>query len=140
MKQLTRIFTALVILIFAAGSVQAQEAENPTLIVSSQKVKMSDMGAANKIVKDKISPILNGLVDEGMLFSWGVFTHAWGDEWNFNVWYVAKDMAAFNTFWDEYMKRLEQEKEAWAELRGYIQEHKDNIYQINNQYPAPPQR
>jgi len=140
MKHLIKILGVSIVFIFAANIV-AQEAETPLLVVSSQKVKMTDMGKLNKLFNEKIAPILNGFVDDGMLYSWGLFTHAWGDEWNSNVWYVAKDMESFNKFWDEYVKRIgEQQKEAWAELRGYIVEHKDNMYTIQNQYPAPPKR
>jgi len=140
MKNLLKILAVSLVFVFATNIV-AQEAETPLLVVSSQKVKMTDMGKVNKLFNEKIAPILNGFVDEGMLYSWGLFTHAWGDEWNSNVWYVAKDMESFNKFWDEYVKRIgEQQKEAWAELRGYIVEHKDNMYTIQNQYPAPPKR
>ena len=69
MKQLTQIIAAAVILIFTAGSIQAQEAEDPLLIVSSQKVKMSDMGAIGKMMSEKFGPILNSLVDDEFLFS-----------------------------------------------------------------------
>jgi len=138
MKQLTRLFAIIFVLFIAVQHIQAQEAENPLLVVSFQKVRMADMGTVNSAMKEKFGPILNGLVDEGMLISWGLFNHAWGDEWNLNVWYVVKDMNAFNAFWDEYVKRIgEQHKEAWSELRGYIQEHKDNIYSIEQQYPVP---
>jgi hypothetical protein len=140
MKHLSRIFAVLIVFIFVASNISAQSDENSTLVVSFQKVKLSDIGSANKLINEKFAPILNGLVDEKMLFGWGLFNHAWGDEWNINVWYVVKDMDTFNTFWDEYIKRInDQQPDAWKELRGYIQEHKDNIYTILNQYPLPPQ-
>ena len=101
---------------------------------------MADVGTVNKMINENFAPILNGLVDDKMLYSWGLFNHTWGDEWNVNVWYTVKDMAAFDKFWEEYMKRLsEQQADAWAKMRGYIQEHKDNIYTIMNQYPVPQQ-
>jgi hypothetical protein len=139
MKQLTKIFAALIIFIFVAGNISAQNEEHPLLVVSFQKVKLSDIASANKLINEKFAPILNGLVDEGMLYGWGLFNHAWGDEWNVNVWYTVKNMDAFSKFWDEYIKRVrEKQPDAWNELRGYIQEHKDNIYSIRNQYPVPP--
>jgi hypothetical protein len=137
MKKLSQIITVLIVFIFIAGNISAQS-ENPMLIVSFQKIKMADMQKANNLISEKIAPVINGLVDEGMLEGWGQFNHAWGDEWNMNVWYVAKDMDSFNKFFDEYLDRLnKQQPEAWTELRGYIQEHKDNIYSIENQYPLP---
>ncbi|MCW9098153.1 MAG: hypothetical protein OQJ93_12280 [Ignavibacteriaceae bacterium] len=141
MKRLSKIFALLFVFILAAGSIQAQESEQPLLVVSFQKVKMSDVGAMNKMINEKFAPILNGLVDDKMLLNWGLFNHAWGDGWNVNVWYTVKDMASFDKFWEEYIKRInEKQPDAWKELRGYIQEHKDNIYTIMNQYPVPPQK
>jgi hypothetical protein len=139
MKKLTQIFAVLIIFIFAAGNISAQSEDQPLLVVSFQKIKMADVGTVNKMINEKFAPILNGLVDEKMLLGWGLFNHTWGDEWNVNVWYTVKDMAAFDKFWEEYMKRLsEKQPDAWKEMRGYIQEHKDNIYTIMNQYPVPP--
>ena len=139
MKKLIHNLAILFIFIFVAGNIQAQESEQPLLVVSFQKVKMSDVGAMNKMINEKFAPILNGLVDDKMLLNWGLFNHAWGDEWNVNVWYTVKNMDAFSKFWDEYIKRVrEKQPDAWNELRGYIQEHKDNIYSIRNQYPVPP--
>ena len=141
MKQLTKIFAVLIVFIFAAGNISAQSEEHPLLVVSFQKVKLSDIATANKLINEKFAPILNSLVDDGMLYGWGLFNHAWGDEWNVHVWYTVKDMDSFSKFWSEYVKRIrEKQPDAWNELRGYIQEHKDNIYSIRNQYPVPPQK
>jgi len=139
MKRSIQVFAVMFILFFTAGNILAQDADNSLLIVSFQKIKLDDIQAANKIINEKFAPILNSLVDDKMLQSWGLFNHAWGDEWNVNVWYTVKDMEAFDKFWDEYMNRVnEKQPDAWKELRGYIQEHKDNIYTIMNQYPMPP--
>lgn len=141
MKQLTKIFAALVIFIFVAGNISAQSEEHPVLVVSFQKVKMSDIGAANKIINEKMAPVLKGLVDDGLLYGWGLFNHAWGDEWNVNIWYTLKDMDAFSKFWAEFRKRMiEKQPDAWKELTSMVLEHKDNIYSVQNQYPLPPQK
>jgi hypothetical protein len=138
MKRQTQLFAVLFSIFLFTVTIHAQEAENPILVVSSQKVKMTDMEAMGKMMEENFSPILNGLVDEGMLYSWGTFSHTWGDEWNMNVWYTVKDMATFDMFWKEYMKRVkDQQAEAWVKMRDYIQEHKDNIYTITSQYPVP---
>ena len=140
MKKKVQIFAVLFIMSFALNTTHAQDAENPLLVVSFQKIKMADVGTVNKMINENFAPILNGLVDDKLLLSWGLFNHTWGDEWNVNVWYTAQGMAAFDKFWEEYMKRLsEQQADAWAKMRGYIQEHKDNIYTIMNQYPVPQQ-
>ncbi|MDX1700516.1 MAG: hypothetical protein R3250_07865 [Melioribacteraceae bacterium] len=138
MKQLIKIFALALFLFVTSDAVWGQEAETPMLVVSFQKVKMADMSKAEKLFEDNFAPILNAMVDEGYLLSWGRFVHAWGDEWNLNNWYTAKDMESFSAFWTEYTKRIGAENEAWEKLRGMIQEHKDNIYVITSQYPMPP--
>lgn len=116
----------------------AQSDDQPMLIVSSNMVPMADMGKVNKMVDSVFTPILKELVDEGFIFSFGHFTHAWGDEWNSNFWYIAKDMASFEKFWDEYVKRgSARHPGAFAATTKYFQAHKDNIYSIRGQYPAP---
>lgn len=138
MKNYPRFFAVFCLIMVLSSGIIAQNEEPPLLVVSMQKIKISDLDAANKLINEKFAPILNSLVDEGKLNGWGLFNHAWGDEWNANIWYVAKDMNTFTTFWDEYMNRVSnQQSAAWAELRGYIQQHKDNMYIILNQYPGP---
>jgi hypothetical protein len=139
MKNLIQIFSVSLILLLATSTIQAQEADTPLLVVSFQKVKMSDMSKAEELFENNFAPILNAMVDEGFLLSWGRFVHAWGDEWNLNNWYTTKDMESFSAFWDEYIKRIGAENEAWEKLREMIQEHKDNIYVITSQYPLPQQ-
>lgn len=142
MKSFYKIFAIiLVAFLLHDGKSFAQNNEQPTLIVSSQKVKMSDLAAANKMITEKFAPILNSFVDSKMLLSWGQFNHAWGDEWNFNIWYVVKDMNAFDKFWEEYINQIsEKQPEAFKQLRELFQEHKDNIYTIMNQYPDSPKK
>jgi hypothetical protein len=140
MGTLIKHFAALIVFILVAGNISAQSEEQPMLVVSFQKIKMADVGTVNKMINEKFAPILNSLVDDKMLLGWGLFNHAWGDEWNVNVWYTVKDMDSFDKFWEKYMKRIsEKQPDVWKELRGYIMEHKDNIYTIMNQYPMPKQ-
>ena len=118
----------------------AQDSDGPpTLVTSFAMVPMSKVGEVNRMIDSLLVPILNGLVDEGMINSWGQFNHAWGDEWNVNFWYVAKDMNSFNAFWSEYVKRVgDKHPGAFGEIVKHFKAHKDNIYTIQNQYPVPP--
>jgi len=104
-------------------------------------VTMSDVGKVNKMVDSIFTPILKELVDEGMIYSFGQFNHSWGDEWNVNFWYTAKDMSSFDKFWDEYVNRVSQRHpDAFGSTVKYFKAHKDNIYTIRGQYPPPPQQ
>jgi hypothetical protein len=141
MKKFSQIFALiLVAFLFFSEKGFAQD-EQPTLIVSFNMVPLADIGKVNKMVDSVFAPILKELVDEGMINSFGFFNHAWGDEWNVNIWYVAKDMASFDKFWDEYVSRVNKRHPgSFTATTKYFQAHKDNIYTIRNQYPAPPQR
>jgi len=126
----------VILLLIGYSTILGQDKEKPTILVFSQNmVKMSDMGKVNKMLDSLFAPILDGLVDEGKLSGWGQLTHAWGDEWNSNLWYSAKDMATFNAFWTEYVKRVsDKHPEAFGEVVSYFQAHKDNIYSIRKSY------
>lgn len=131
-----KVIFLLVLFVFGGVEIFGQDSEKPTILVFSQnKVKMADMGKVNKMVDSVFAPILNSFVDEGKLSGWGQLNHAWGDEWNFNLWYSAKDTETFHKFWEEYIKKVsEKHPEAFGSTVEYFQEHKDNIYSIRNGY------
>ena len=131
-----KVIFLLVVFMFWGVEIFGQDSEKPTILVFSQnKVKMADMGKVNKMVDSVFAPILNSFVDEGKLSGWGQLNHAWGDEWNFNLWYSATDTETFHKFWDEYTKHVSEKfPDAFGSTIGYFQEHKDNIYSIRNGY------
>ena len=140
MKQTSKIFAIIIVaFLFLSENNFAQNNEQPLLIVSFNMVPMADVGKVNKMADSVFAPILRELVDEGMIYSFGNFSHNWGDEWNVNTWYTAKDMSSFDKFWDEYVSRIgKRHPGAWSSTVKYFQAHKDNIYTIRNQYPVPP--
>lgn len=138
MKQFSQFFAIIfVVFLFLGESNFAQSNDQPLLIVSFNMVPMSDVGKVNKMVDSVFTPILKELVDEKFIYSFGFFSHTWGDEWNSNVWYTAKDMSSFDKFWDEYVSRVNKKHPgAFAATTKYFQAHKDNIYTIRGQYPV----
>ncbi len=142
MKQLVA-FLAVVLVVLASfsGRSLAQSDSQQMLFVSFNMVPLADVAKVNKMVDSVFTPILKELVDEKYIYGWGQFNHAWGDEWNVNIWYVAKDMASFEKFWAEYVSRVNKRNPgAFPATTKYFQAHKDNIYTIRTQYPVPPQR
>ncbi len=140
MKSLTKFFAIVVFtLLFLSETSFAQSSERPLLVISQNKVLLSDVGKVNKIGDSIFVPILKELVDEGFIYSFGQFNHSWGDEWNVNYWYTAKDMASFEKFWGEYVNRVSNRHPgAFASIVKYNKAHKDNMYTIRGQYPIPP--
>ncbi len=142
MKLISQFFAIIIVTFLLLGESNfAQSDEQPLLIVSFNMVPMADVGKVNQMGDSIFVPILKELVDEGMLYSFGSFNHNWGDEWNVNYWYTAKDMASFDKFWEEYVSRVrERHPGAFGSIVKYFQAHKDNIYTIRDQYPAPPKK
>lgn len=137
MKNIIKVTIAIIFLFTAINFGQdAKEKTKPkTLVFSQNKVQMADMGKVNKMIDEVFAPILNQLVDEGMLYGWGQLNHAWGDEWNLNIWYSAENMGSFYKFWGEYIKRVrEKHPKAFGEATKLFQAHKDNIYSIVQSY------
>ncbi len=133
--------TILILMLFTASvTIFCQESEKPNWLVLSQNmVPLSEVGTVNQLIDSIAVPILNELVDEGLLSGWGQFNHAWGDEWNVNFWYVSKDQNSFGVFWAEYVKRVsERHPGAFGAIVKHFQAHKDNMYVIRNQYSATP--
>jgi hypothetical protein len=132
--------TLIVLMFIASANLFGQKSEQPSwLVISQNMVRLTDVGTVNQLTDSIAVPILNELVAEGMLDSWGQFNHAWGDEWNVNFWYVTESQSAFAKFWDEYVTRVsERYPGAFGEIVQYFQAHKDNMYVIRNQYQAMP--
>ena len=139
MKSIFGSFLVITFLITSLPTLAQDSDSPPYLVCSFNQVSMGKVGEVNRMVDSIFTPILNGLVDEGMLMGWGQFNHAWGDEWNVNFWYTAKDMSSFDAFWSEYVKRVsDNHPGAFGAMVKYFKAHKDNIYTIRTQYSAPP--
>lgn len=109
------------------------EGEDPPrfMMLNQSRVEQKDIGSVNTLVDSLSAPILDAMVDEGLIYFWGAINHSWGDEWNINWYMGTKDHASFVTAWSEFVKRLgEQHPGAFAEFNKYIQAHKDNLYYI----------
>ena len=113
---------------YCVGLLTDEKVSLPTTFILDKK--------AYKIFDDYLNPIWNQLVDEGMIISYSMMTHAWGDEWNLNYMIITKDHASFLKAWSEGFKRIRSTvpQEKWDELMRYTLEHKDNLYSLRHHY------
>lgn len=134
-----RLLTLLLIsLFFLSINIPAQNADTsgmndqPGFLVLSQNiVPMAEMQTVLQQGDSLAAPVLDELVDEGLLYGWGVLTHAWGDEYNYNIYYIAKDHASFVKAFDEFVKRMgERHPDSWRKVVQHLKAHKDNMYSI----------
>lgn len=124
------------------GQEEKKKDDGPKWLVFSQNmVPMKHVSHVNKMSDSIFVPILEELVNEGMLFGFGQLNHAWGDEWNVNYYYIAQDQDSFNKFWKEYVNRVrDKHPGSFGEAIKYYTAHKDNMYSIQNMYFAPPKK
>ena len=122
-----KMFTLLFFLSILTGfhMIQAQ----PVVVFSQNKCHYDRLGDLTKMMEDEGAEVLNGLVAEGKLLSWGVLQHMWGDEWNYNLYYVSPDVPTFLEAFDLYISRWrEKNPEAIQSFWEMCFEHKDAIY------------
>ncbi|HUF28930.1 MAG TPA: hypothetical protein VMM18_18255 [Gemmatimonadaceae bacterium] len=116
-----------------------QPAQPGVVIVSSNKCAFDAPSRLDSLNALAFYPVLDELVREGRLMGWGVLTHAWGDEWNYVVYYTAASTPAFHGAWDELVRRLRQRRPNFmADVTAQCTEHKDNIYGVMRVGAPPP--
>ena len=76
-------------------------AQQGFVMFNQNKVEFVNQGKAYKLFDDYLNPVWNQLVDEGMIISYSMMTHAWGDEWNLNYMIVTESHEAFLKAWAE---------------------------------------
>ena len=102
---------------------------NAQIVVFSQnKCYLDKVGDLIKSVEE-FGEFANAQVDNGNLSNWGVLTHNWGDEWNYNVYYSAESLQKFQTAFGEIIKNYsEKYPDGMKKFQESCFEHKDSIY------------
>ena len=136
MKRIISIVLPLILLISFSNSLAQEETKTPKpgwLVFSQNMVDMADVSKMNKLLDSTTVPIMKELIDEGKLLGWGQLNHAWGDEWNFNIYYITESHAAFLEFWKEFIMRIKKRHpDVWNEWAPLMRAHKDNMYFIRH--------
>ena len=125
--------------LLAPAAVAAQDGPLPgTVVLSFNKCDLDQVGYLARLTDSAVVPIAQELVNEGMIFNYGLMTHNWGDEWNVVYYYVAESHRAFLDFWSEFVSRIQQRHpDLFGEFQERCSEHKDNIYG-HSAFTGPP--
>jgi hypothetical protein len=102
----------------------------PTLAISHYTCDYAALADIVASYREKSMPIAQALVNEGAMGSEGVYTHAWGDEWNLAITRTAANMGALDSALDTFGERYQAEhgEDAPNMLQEHCSAHKDNIY------------
>tara|TARA_B100001939_G_scaffold317874_1_gene304866 strand:+ start:189 stop:584 length:396 start_codon:yes stop_codon:yes gene_type:complete len=125
-----------VLIVFLITTTFTLKAQQGFVMLNQNKIEFANQGKAYKLFDDYLNPVWNELVDEGMIVSYSMMTHLWGDEWNLNYMIVAESHEAFLKAWSEGFRRIRSTmpQEKWDELMSYTLEHKDNLYSLRHHY------
>lgn len=121
-----------------AGSVAAQ---TPGVVVSQQICNPGAFDELNTMVEEYWAPVLDAAMEDGSLTGWGLLTHFWGDEWNWNIYYVGPDMntvvQTVSGLLGEIFESMPGDPtEDWGEM---CSAHRDNVYGAPVMRFAPPE-
>ena len=108
MNRLTRLCMVCgLALALAPISIQAQEDGPPTVMMSSAQCDRNTLDDVLDNARERGLPIWQELVNEGMIWSYGLLRHWWGDEWNLVNVMLAADEAAVMAANDEFGSRYD---------------------------------
>lgn len=148
-----RFVLSISLCLFVSFTIHAQDAEvaeapsadeqysSVTVVFSQNKCHYGKIDKLYKMVHNKLGAIHNEVVETGLWLEWGILSHDWGDEWNWNSYYVARDKNTFNEGWDLFVKLVnEKYPDIWDTWAEYCWEHKDNIYHqsVGSDFPLKP--
>lgn len=118
----------LVLAVWSCTVLQSQ-AQNPTVVFSQNKCDYGKLDSMREKVKEVSAPILNNLVQQGELLNWGILEHQWGDEWNWNMYYAAKDIPTFLDAFQTFVSEASKADPTFiTEFWEACMEHKDAMY------------
>ena len=121
-----KLFSTLLLTCFCSCIIMAQSV---TVVISKNKCHSNRISELREMMEENGAQVLNDLVSEGKLLNWGVLTHAWGDAYNWNVFYVAETHTKFLEAWSEFISRVvENDPEAADRMGEICWEHEDSIY------------
>ena len=128
---------ALVLSLIAPAAAAAQG----TLVLSQNKCSSGKEGTIRQMIDSLWMPIAQEIVNEGKLTGVGSAYHAWGDEWNVIIWYIANDTPGFLTGFGELARRIQQRHPTLiSQFQAMCTEHKDSIYSLGKSTTSTAQR
>ena len=127
------VFIFALIATLSADAALAQQPDSlaqqpPTIFMTAW---MCDRAAVDTLVAtagERAMPVAQELVNEGMLWSYSVMVHNWGDEWNYVTLMLADDIASGVAANAEFGRRIEAK---YGEDETFVEQcraHNDGIY------------
>jgi hypothetical protein len=121
----------LVAAIAAPPTLVAQEGEDaPSMLrLSFFMCNTTRLDEALQEAEEKVIPVWEELVAEGMVDNYGYIVHRWADEWNVGIYTIAESVDAVIKASEEAARRIEQRYGDSADAFGQAcPHHRDGFY------------
>jgi len=133
---------AALLLLTAPALAQQQPAQlgsqQPVHVLSLWRCPAENVPKLTEYNNANLVPVLDRLVRDGKLDSYGFLRHLWGDEWNVGTFYHARNTAAFFAAYDELVLQVRQKDPNYPQsVQPLCTEHKDSIYLLARVVPSP---
>jgi quinol monooxygenase YgiN len=127
------LLSVLGFLLLAPG-LTAQDTAQPERVYAAYfQVSYSDLEEWIGLWNEVTAPILQELVDEGMLVGYGAQTHNTGGNFNFRQAMQGAAFTNFDAVWGALFERIEERNPAALErIMGMMQLHDDEIWNIDS--------
>jgi hypothetical protein len=127
-------FAAVAAAILGAPALAAQDATGEQVYTAYYKIGYADLPEWIRTYNAYAVPVLEQLVEEGVITGFGSWQHNTGGEYNWRFVVRSEDWDNFDTFWSAYLSRSAQaaegdgmEPDMWMRM---IQGHYDEIWDI----------
>ena len=115
------------------GPTSSQEERSATHVYEAYyRIPYADLDAWEQSYREHSVPVLEALQEEGVIEGWTHSRHHTGGHYNIRFAFRSYDWASIETFWREYLARLEDaapENQRTA-LERMIVEHRDEVWNL----------
>lgn len=139
MNRTPAILTALLTILVLAPSAQAQigqsqELQTSFMMLNQHVCPPQNMEQVMDFARQQLAPALAQMKAAGEISEWGILTHAWGDEYNFNFYLITADIDRFvSTAWPSLVARTTELDPDWYDrFAPLCTMHKDNLYTVHS--------
>jgi hypothetical protein len=119
------LFLAVVAMLSAPRLAVAQT-DSPRVYIAYFKVDFTDLPAWIENYQEVETPILDGMVEEGILNGFGLTVHDTGGEYNLRMVLLTPDWGSIQDFWTAYYARMPED--ALGRGESMIRQHTDEIW------------
>lgn len=114
-----------------APSLAIAQTDSPRVYIAYFKVDFTDLPAWIENYQEVETPILDGMVEEGILNGFGLTVHDTGGEYNLRMVLLTPDWGSIQDFWTAYYARMPED--AQASGGSMIRKHTDEIWVMTEQ-------